>query len=268
MTSPHEAFPGERQQLIRQRLAQYGRVIAADLASEFNVSEHSIRRDLGALAAAGLCKRVYGGAILLPGAEGPLDVRVLQAPARKHSLGQAAASLLRAGQHAFIDAGSTNLAIACAIDPQLQLTLTTNSPLIAVQLMKLPRAEVIVLGGRLNPVAGGAIGLTAVQQLRQFSFDVCFLGACAIDPDNGVTAFGLEDAEFKRAVVAASGQVVAAVTNEKLSSVAHYQVASCEEVAALVVEHNAPLERLEPFFGRISNVMTAAREQRREQEQA
>lgn len=268
MTSTHEAFPGERQQLISERLALYGRVIAADLANEFNVSEHSIRRDLGALAAAGLCKRVYGGAIRLPAAEAPMGVRVRQNSVRKDSLGQAAASLLSAGQHVFIDAGSTNLAIACAIDPRLQLTLTTNSPLIAVQLMKLPRAEVIVLGGRLNPVAGGAIGLTAVRQLGQFSFDLCFLGACAIDPDNGVTAFGLDDAEFKRAVVAASGQVVVAVTNEKLASVAHYQVASCEEVAALVVEHDAPRERLDPFFNRISNVMTAPCEQRREQEQA
>ncbi|MCP1455859.1 MULTISPECIES: DeoR/GlpR family DNA-binding transcription regulator [Pseudomonas] len=262
MTSPHEAFPGERQQLISQRLARYGRVIAADLASEFNVSEHSIRRDLGALAAAGVCKRVYGGAILLPAPEGPMEARVRKDPARKGSLGQAAAALLRAGQHVFIDAGSTNLAVACAIDPQLQLTLTTNSPLIAVQLMKLPRAEVILLGGRLSPNAGGVIGLTAVQQLRQFSFDVCLLGACAIDPDNGVTAFGLDDAEFKRAVVAASGQVIAAVTNEKLSSVAHYQVASCEEVTALVVEHDAPRERLEPFFGRVTNVVTAASEPR------
>jgi DeoR/GlpR family transcriptional regulator of sugar metabolism len=260
MTSPHEAFPGERQQLISERLARYGRVIAADLASELNVSEHSIRRDLGALAAVGVCKRVYGGAILLPAAERPMAVRIEQDPARKGSLGLAAASLLRTGQHVFIDVGSTNLAIASAIDPQLQLTVTTNSPLIAVQLMKLPRVEVILLGGRLNPVAGGVIGLTAVQQLRQFSFDLCFLGACAIDPDNGVTAFALEDAEFKRAVVAASGQVVAAVTNEKLSSVAHYQVASCEDVAALVVEHDAPHERLEPFFGRVSRVVTATGE--------
>ncbi|MGN8273735.1 DeoR/GlpR family DNA-binding transcription regulator [Pseudomonas sp. SMV71] len=258
MTSVHEAFPGERQQLISERLARYGRVIAADLASEFKVSEHSIRRDLGALAAAGVCKRVYGGAILLPAAERPIDVRVRQDPVRKSSLGQVAASLLRAGQRVFIDAGSTNLAIARAIDPQLKLTLITNAPLIAVELMKLPAAEVILLGGRLNATSGGVIGLTAVQQLRQFNVDLCYLGTCAIDPDNGVTAFGLEDAEFKRAVVAASGQVVTAVTNEKLSSVAHYQVASCEDVTALVVEHDAPRERLEPFLGRIASVVTAS----------
>jgi len=252
-----EAFPGERQRLIQERLGLYGRVIASDLATEFGVSEHSIRRDLSALAAAGLCKRVYGGAILMRETEDPLDVRVLQDSSRKHTLGQAAASLLSAGQHVFIDAGSTNMAIASAIDPHLQLTVTTNSPLIAVQLMKLQRAEVILLGGRVHPVTGGVTGLRAVQELRQFHFDCCFIGACAIDPDNGITAFELEDADFKRAMVAASGQVLVAVTNEKLSSVAHYQVAQCEEVATLIVEHDAPRERLEPFFSRIPNIVTA-----------
>lgn len=254
-----ETFPDERQQLIRQRLERYGRVIAADLATELSVSEHSIRRDLSALAVAGFCKRVYGGAILLRESEAPMAVRVLQGSSRKDSLGRAAASLLSTGQHVFIDAGSTNRAIACAIDPQLALTIATNSPLIAVELMKLPKADVIVLGGNLNTLTGGVIGLRAVEQMRQFNFDLCFLGACAIDPDNGVTAFALEDADFKRAVVAASGQVVVAVTNEKLSSVAHYQVAPCEEVAALVVEHDAQGERLKPFVGRVATIMAAER---------
>lgn len=146
MTSTLETFPGERQQLIQDRLGRYGRVIATDLASEFGVSEHSIRRDLSALAAAGLCKRVYGGAILMRESEGPMNIRVLQDSSRKDRLGKTAASFLTSGQHVFIDAGSTNMAIASAIDPQLQLTVTTNSPLIAVQLMRLPCAEVILLG--------------------------------------------------------------------------------------------------------------------------
>ena len=257
MNSTLETFPGERQQLIQDRLGRYGRVIATDLASEFGVSEHSIRRDLSALAAAGLCKRVYGGAILMRESEDPMDIRVLQDSSRKNRLGKTAASFLTSGQHVFIDAGSTNMAIASAIDPQLQLTVTTNSPLIAVQLMRLPGAEVILLGGRLNPMTGGVTGLRSVQQLQHFNFDCCFIGACAIDPDNGVTAFELEDADFKRAVIAASGQLVIAATNEKLSSVAHYQVAECGEVAALVVEHDAPRERLEPFFTQISNVVMA-----------
>jgi DeoR/GlpR family transcriptional regulator of sugar metabolism len=258
MSANPEAFPGERQRLIRERLLAHGRVIAADLAAEFNVSEHSIRRDLGALAAAGLCKRVYGGAISLALDE-PLAARIDEQPSRKGTLGVAAAGLISAGQHLFIDGGSTNLAIARAIDPGMPLTITTNAPSIAVELMKLPAVEVIVLGGRLNPKAGSIFGFTAIQQLEHFNFDLCFLGACALDAGKGVTAFQMDEAEFKRAVVARSGQVVVAVVNEKLSSIAHYQVAPCEEVGALVVEHDAPTDRLQPFQGKVAQIVRAAR---------
>ena len=53
----------ERQGIIRKRLAEEGRVIAADLAQEFRISEDTIRRDLREMAAAGFCRRVYGGAL-------------------------------------------------------------------------------------------------------------------------------------------------------------------------------------------------------------
>jgi DeoR/GlpR family transcriptional regulator of sugar metabolism len=256
MSANPEVFPGERQRLIIERLAVHGRVIAAELAAQFNVSEHSIRRDLGTLAAAGLCKRVYGGAISLA-SDGPLTVRIEHEPGRKRALGVAAAGLIGAGQHVFIDGGSTNLAIARALDPQMALTITTNSPVIAVELMKLPQVEVILLGGRMSPVAGSAYGFTTIAQLTHFNFDLCFLGACALDAVKGVTAFDMDVAEFKRAVVARSGQVMVAVINEKLASIAHYQVAPCDEVGTLVVEHDAPSDRLEPFRGKVSQIVKA-----------
>ena len=256
MSASPDAFPGERQRVITERLALRGRVIAADLATELNVSEHSIRRDLGALAAAGVCKRVYGGAIALATA-GPLTTRVEHAPDRKDNLGRSAAGLINAGQHVFIDGGSTNLAIARSIDPSLDLTVTTNSPLIAVELMKLPRVEVILLGGRVSATAGCTYGVTTLEQLAHFHFDLCFLGACALDALKGMTAFDMDEAQFKRAVVARSGQVVAAVINDKLSSIAHYHVASCDEVGVLVVEHDAPSDRLELFRSTVGHVVMA-----------
>lgn len=252
----HEAFPGERQHLIAERLATHGRVVAGELALEFNVSEHSIRRDLAALAEAGLCKRVYGGAISLAPDRNVHD-RQTEHVERKNSLGQAAAALIKAGQHIFIDGGTTNASIASAIDHNIAISVTTNSPAIALQLEKLPLTEVILLGGRLNKASGNTLGLAAIQQLANFNFDLCFLGACAIDATKGVTAFNLDDAEFKRAAVSRSGQIVVAVINEKLSSIAHYQVASCEELTVLVVENDAPPERLGPIQARVSTVLIA-----------
>lgn len=254
----YEAFPGERQKRIADRLAQQGRVSASDLAAEFKVSEHSIRRDLAVLAEAGLCKRVYGGAIsIAPQRVGIAETNPVLL-GRKGSLGVAAATLIKPGQHIFIDAGSTNLSIASAIDQQMALSVTTNSPAIALELAVLPLVDVILLGGRIHKTTGSSVGMTAIQQLTNFNFDLCFLGACAIDGVKGVTAFDMDDAEFKRSVVARSGQIVVAVTNEKLSSIAHYHVASCEELGVLVVEANAPQERLGPIQLKVANVIVAA----------
>ena len=53
----------QRRDLLLERLRVHGRIVAKDLAVELGISEDSIRRDLRELAAAGLCQRVYGGAL-------------------------------------------------------------------------------------------------------------------------------------------------------------------------------------------------------------
>jgi DeoR/GlpR family transcriptional regulator of sugar metabolism len=57
--------PAQRTRQILEELRQQGRVVAAELARRYAVSEDSIRRDLRELAQ-GLCQRVYGGAVLPP----------------------------------------------------------------------------------------------------------------------------------------------------------------------------------------------------------
>ena len=53
----------ERRDLLVERLRVDGKLVAKELAEELGLSEDSLRRDLRELAAAGLCQRVYGGAL-------------------------------------------------------------------------------------------------------------------------------------------------------------------------------------------------------------
>lgn len=53
----------ERQALLLHRLAADGKIVAKEIAAELGLSDDSVRRDLRELAAAGLCQRVYGGAL-------------------------------------------------------------------------------------------------------------------------------------------------------------------------------------------------------------
>src|SRR5579859_3455779 len=93
-----DALPGERQREILRRLSERGRVLAAELATEFAVSEDSIRRDLRELASLGLCRRVYGGALSVGPDLSPLSLRHQHQTESKQLLAQKAASLVRAGQ--------------------------------------------------------------------------------------------------------------------------------------------------------------------------
>ena len=239
-----DCLPEERQRLIIELLARDGRVVAQDLARQFAASEDTIRRDLRELAAAGLCRRVYGGALPLPlplsPAASALGVRVAQMPARKQALGRSLVMLLEAGQTVFVDAGSTNLAALRALPADLPLTIVTNAPLLAAELAGREAIELIVVGGRVDRRCGAAFGLRALRDVADLAPDVYLLGSCALDAEAGIAAFGFDEAEFKRALVAQSRRVVSALTNDKLATAAPFAVAALSAVTDLVLEADAP----------------------------
>ena len=241
------SLPGERQEAILDRLARSGRVLATELAREFKTSEDTIRRDLRDMATAGLCRRVYGGALPLSPASGTLAARQAEAPERKAALGQAAAALVKRDQTLFIDAGSTNGAIARALPAGLGLTVVTNAPAIAEDVIDKPGVELVLIGGRVDPRSGAAVGARALRDAREIRVDLAFLGACAVDAEAGVAAFGADEAEFKRLVAEQAAAVAVAATTEKLGAAAPFFVMALTALTRLVVEADAPEAVLAPL---------------------
>ncbi len=230
-----DALPRERQDRIVDRLRQHGRVIAAELAVEFRVSEDSIRRDLRDLAARGLCKRVYGGALLVSH-EAPLAERRGEQVERKRALAKVAAALVSRKQILFIDVGSTNLALAAALPDRHDLTVVTNAPDIALAVLGRPGFEVICVGGRIHPRIGGAIGLLALRQIQGIRADLCFPGVCAADAETGLWTYDAEEVELKRAMIEASGETVLIATRDKLLRAATHHTASASSIGHLVTD--------------------------------
>jgi DeoR/GlpR family transcriptional regulator of sugar metabolism len=228
-------LPSERQDLILARLRHDGRVIAADLAVEFRVSEDSIRRDLRELAGNGLCKRVYGGALLITRAA-PLEERRGEHVERKRTLATMAASLVSRGQILFIDAGSTNSAIAAALPEGHDLTVVTNAPDVALALIGRPGFDVIAIGGRIEPKIGGAIGSIALRQIQGIRADLCFPGVCAADAETGLWTYDAEEVVLKRTMIEASGETVLVATREKLIIAATHHTVPARSITHLVVE--------------------------------
>lgn len=232
----YAAFPEQRQNKIRQLLREQGRVICTILARDMQVSEHTIRRDLNELAQEGICRRVHGGAVSMLDELGSFEQRIEQNQAEKIKIAQACSLLIKQGACVFIDTGSTNLEIARNLPAHIAFTVVTNSPSIAIESMKRPLCEVILIGGKLNREIGASIDTSAANQINHIHFDQCFIGGCALDPQMGVTIFDYEEAEFKKVLIQRSNQVIMGVTADKLPGVARYTIASCDQISILVMD--------------------------------
>lgn len=243
----YNAFPEQRQSFIRQLLTEKGRVVSADLIKLLGVSEHTIRRDLQKLARDGVCKRVYGGAVSHLKQSATFETRINQCVDEKSSVAIKCAKLIKNNSCIFIDTGSTYLAMASYIPQNLTLTIVTNSPQIASVLSSRTNGELILLGGKVNPLTGGTMGADTVNQIRNMVFDQTFIGVCGLDPRAGLSAVYYDDACFKKEVIRQSNEVIAAVIADKMLQVARYKVATCEDIDIIIASRDSKIEGFEDF---------------------
>lgn len=244
MTIPDILMSTERQDRITARLAADGRVVALDLAREFDVSEDTIRRDLRELAKAGLCRRVYGGALSPSPATGSLAERQTRTSDGKTAIAKAAAALVTQDQVIFIDAGSTNVLIAQNLPRDLNLTVVTNAPAVALALADRRDLDVIMIGGAYNTRQGCCLGTAATAEAAKVRADLFFLGTCGVDAVAGITAYHGEEGAFKAHVARNSARVIVVATAEKLSTAAPFEVLPIGAVDTLVVEADTAPQRL------------------------
>jgi DeoR/GlpR family transcriptional regulator of sugar metabolism len=237
-------IPLARRDQILQRLEQGLPVVANSLAAEFNVSEDAIRRDLRALAADGLCRRVYGGALPVHSSSKPMAARVGEDWPRKEALARVAAKTIQAHEFIFLDAGSTNLAMVDHLPEDKGLTVATNSIDIAMAVKSRGDLELIMVGGAVDAEVGGCIDASAIQAVAAMNIDRCFLGACALSAKSGLGAIHHGDALFKRAVLTVSQTCIVMVSNEKLSAKAPHRIAQAKVLNQVILEEDAPTDVL------------------------
>jgi DeoR/GlpR family transcriptional regulator of sugar metabolism len=226
----------ERRDLLLSRLRADGKLIARDLARELGISEDSIRRDLRDLAAAGLCQRVYGGAVPASPALADYATRAGVEPDSKRSVAGHAVQLIRPGHRVILDGGTTTLAVARALAPTLQATVITHSPTIAAALVPHPNVEILLLGGRIYKHSAVACGAATVEAASAMSADLFFLGVTGVHAEHGLTTGDPEEAAMKRALAGRAAETYVLASAEKLGAVSPYKVLELTDVTGIVTE--------------------------------
>ena len=211
-------------------------MVARELADEFGISEDSIRRDLRDLAAAGQCQRVYGGAVPVSRALVDYRSRATVEPESKRRIAARAAQLIKPGDRAILDGGTTTLAVARALPPDLAATVITHSPTIAAALIDHPTIEILLLGGRIYKHSTVACGVATAEAARAITADLFLLGVTGVHRDHGLTTGDAEEAAMKRALAGRAADTYVLASSEKIGAVSPYKVLELDAVTAILTD--------------------------------
>jgi DeoR/GlpR family transcriptional regulator of sugar metabolism len=235
--------PALRRAQILERIQRDGGVSVAELARDHAVSAITVHRDLEQLTREGLVERVHGGARALRGL-GTLPLiatawtqRVEQAAGAKTAIAGHAAAMVTAGATVFLDASSTALALARRLmdDPPNELTLVTNSPAIAYELVAEP-IHVVVCPGELEQHMRMLAGRWTVEFIGDLNFDTAFVSAAGITLDAGLTTSRRPLADVVNAARAAAGRTVGLIDATKFGRASLVTIAPAQELDVILTD--------------------------------
>lgn len=237
----------ERHLSIVDLLESQGKVLVSDLSARFGVSEMTVRRDLETLEQAGALSRVHGGAVPSQSQayEPPFAMRAARNLGAKDRIGAATARLLHEGETVVLDAGTTTLAVARALQGRRNLRIFALSLHIAALLADEQGLTTMIGGGEIRAGERSLIGSLAERSFADLIFDTFVLTVGGVDVRGGVTEYNLDDAAVKRAAFASARRRIAVADASKLGRTAFARVCTIDELDVLVTDDGAPADALD-----------------------
>jgi len=229
----------ERQDEIHFLLQEHGNLTVIELAQRFKVSEMTIRRDLKNLAALGLIQREHGRAIYPPV---PMDTLLMmsmgEAEREKARIGHLAATLVSEGDSIILDAGTTTLAVAQALNTKC--TVITNSLPIASVLGNRDGITILMTGGEVRNGTFALVGPMTRSVFKGFNADKLFLGATGVNLERGLSTANMLESEVKQAMLKVAKEVILVAHSAKIGQVSFHTFAQWDRVHILVTDSELP----------------------------
>ena len=234
----------ERRQKLHTIIRDQNSVTVAEMASYFDVSTETIRRDFEAMSKDGKIVKTYGGAIynnrVAKSVAYPYRVDVLVEA--KRAMANAAAKHINPGESIFLD-HSTTVFYMCDAVKDMDLTVLTNSVAVQQTLINYPNIHLVSTGGIFNPNEYGYFGSIAVNTLTQYFVDKAFLSCTALDMEKGYCDSSDDLSNLRRqALYACSGSSYMLVDHTKFNKVSFVHTSNLGNIPNLITD-TAPSSR-------------------------
>lgn len=225
----------ERRQAIKRLILAGTLPSMNDLAAQFNVSRETIRKDLLFFEKEGLGKKGYGGSFFVDAVrERALDLRLTENVDKKAAIADAALQFIPAGSAIFLDAGSTTLELARALQSKPDLHIITNSATIPQFLAGCP-STISCLGGDLRKTSFAFTGRWTLNAIESIHVDVAFLAADGFEEKGPCTSVYAE-AEVKRAMAKNAYQRILLCDSTKLGRTSAVMFCEWSDIDTLITD--------------------------------
>ena len=208
-----------------------------DLATELQVSESTVRRDLDYLEQAGTAKRTHGG-VFYTGPSPKLthfDQRQKTQWDKKKLIAEAAAKLIEDGDTILLDGGSTTYELARLLVGR-PLQIVTNSLPVASLFTSNPAADLVLIGGYVHTRTGVSLGPYANQMLADLNVRRAVLSVAGINP-SGYYNSNLLLVETERAMMKAADEVLVVADSSKFDRSSLALLGPLDMIDILVVDY-------------------------------
>lgn len=233
-TSADGGRAGERRQAILDAVRLNGAASVAELASRFDVTYQTIRRDLRTLETQGLLQKGFGGAFASPGvAHHTHDERHAIQVAVKRQLVAALEEFLVPGATIFVGLGTTFDSLHEVMARHPGVLLATPNLEVAHSCALKTDATVYVYGGYVRNKDSSVLTM-ADESRRRFKFDVAVIGASAIDREGTVQEFDPMEVDLVRSILPHARQVILVAHAEKFERRAPHVVMEMSEINVLI----------------------------------
>lgn len=230
----------ERREKILQRLSIKNRVEVAELASLFNVSMETIRRDLEILEKDRDIKKVHGGAVkpkTYRMEEYLFQLRMADHIEDKKQIAKVAASYIKDGDVIALESGTTILAMV----PYLRgkdITIVTNSiPVlnqIIVEKLEYLMKKIIVLGGEFNERSLCTYGELSFQILDQIHISKAFLSSQGFTVNEGFSNYSMRESLFAKHLISRSEKSYLLLDESKVNTNSFFTIAPPHQVDVII----------------------------------
>lgn len=225
----------ERQAYIIKQINIHNKVLSSDLSAHLDVSEDTIRRDLNEMAEAGKVLKVYGGAIS-KSFHYPLQQNDVYAREAKKEIARKALRLIENGMVILTGGGTTMIELARMIPENLDCTIFTLSPLLALELTEHSSLDVHLIGGKLSKNSQICIGAQVINQLSDIKADLCFMGTNGISLQDGITDSDWDVIQIKKAMISSAQKTAVMSIAEKINSIHKMKVCGLNAINYVITD--------------------------------